>query len=115
MYRRKKLEDKLYYSIGEVADYFDVNESLLRYWEQEFSSINPKKIRGMRCYTKEDIKDIEVVYQLVKEKGMTLAGARQKLAQEEQLPFSRQDVMERLNKIKAELLAMRDELDRRPS
>lgn len=69
-------ELKLYYSIGEVAKMFDVNESLLRYWEKEFPIISPKKAGGnVRQYRKEDIENIRLVYHLVKEKGMTLQGA----------------------------------------
>ena len=64
---------KLYYSISEVARMFDVNESLLRYWEKEFPIISPKKAGGnIRQYRKEDIENIRLVYHLVKEKGMTL-------------------------------------------
>ena len=69
---------KLYYSIKEVAEMFGVNESLIRYWEKEFSDISPKRAGGkIRQYTKEDIENIRQVYYLVKEKGMTLAGERQ--------------------------------------
>ena len=71
---------KLYYSISEVAQMFDVNESLLRFWEKEFPQISPKKgSRGVRQYRKEDVETIRLIYHLVKERGMTLPGARQKL------------------------------------
>ena len=73
-------ELKLYYSIGEVAKMFNVNESLLRFWEKEFPFITPKKAGGnVRQYRKEDIENIRLVYHLVKEKGLTLQGAKQKL------------------------------------
>ena len=73
-------ELKMYYSIGEVARMFNVNESLLRYWEKEFPIISPKKAGGnIRQYRKEDIDNIRLVYHLVKEKGMTLQGAKQHL------------------------------------
>ena len=66
-------EKRLYYSIQEVADHFAVNISLLRFWEQEFENIRPKKTSGgTRQYTKDDIQQIEMVYHLVKEKKMTL-------------------------------------------
>ncbi|KAA6306656.1 hypothetical protein EZS27_041682, partial [termite gut metagenome] len=72
-------DDKLFYSIGEVARMFDVNESLLRYWEKEFPQIAPyKNSKGTRKYRKEDVEIIGLIYYLVKEKGMTLPGARQK-------------------------------------
>jgi len=67
------LPDKLYYSIGEVAKAFDVNTSLIRYWEQEFPIIKPKKNKkGNRYFTPEDIKNLQIIYHLVKEKGYTL-------------------------------------------
>lgn len=72
--------EKLYYSIGEVADMFKVNTSLLRYWEKEFTMLHPKKnLKGERHYTKKDIEAFRVVYHLVKEKGFTLNGAKQYL------------------------------------
>ena len=71
---------KLYYSISEVAAMFDVNESLLRFWEKEFPQLNPKKGgRGIRQYRKEDIETVKLIYHLVKERGMTLPGARQRM------------------------------------
>ena len=68
-------ELKLYYSISEVARMFDVNESLLRFWEKEFPQLRPKKGgRGIRQYRKEDIETVKLIYHLVKERGMTLPG-----------------------------------------
>ena len=73
-------ELKLYYSISEVARMFDVNESLLRFWEKEFPQLRPKKGgRGIRQYRKEDIETVKLIYHLVKERGMTLPGARQRM------------------------------------
>ena len=72
---------KLFYSIGEVAQEFGVNESLLRFWESEFPNIAPKKnSRGVRMYTKEDIEEIRLVYNLVKVRGMKLSVAQKTLA-----------------------------------
>ena len=69
------MADKIYYKIGEVAAKFDVNTSLIRYWEQEFEFIEPKKNnKGTRYYTKKDIDNIGIVHHLVKEKGMTIQG-----------------------------------------
>lgn len=103
---------KLYYSISEVAQMFGVNESLLRYWEKEFSFISPKKTGGkVRQYKKEDIDNIKLVYHLVKEKGMTLAGAKQRLKQNKETASNNAEVVERLKKIKEELLSIRKELD----
>jgi DNA-binding transcriptional MerR regulator len=74
--------EKIYYSIGEVAEMFKVNTSLLRYWEKEFKMLHPKKnLKGERHYTKKDIESFRLIYQLVKEKGFTLNGAKQHLKQ----------------------------------
>ncbi|MEG1546937.1 MAG: MerR family transcriptional regulator [Bacteroides sp.] len=105
-------ELKLYYSIGEVAEMFGVNESLLRYWEKEFSSINPKKnSKGTRQYRKEDLESIRLIYHLVKEKGLTLQGARQRLKDNKENSVQSMEVIARLNTIKKELLDIRKELD----
>ena len=103
---------KLFYSISEVAQMFGVNESLLRYWEKEFPFIAPQKVGGKnRQYKKEDIDNIKLVYHLVKEKGMTLAGAKQRLKQNKEMTSNTADVIERLKNIKEELLSIRRELD----
>ena len=109
---RTDKELKLYYSISEVARMFDVNESLLRYWEKEFPMIAPKKAGGnVRQYRKEDIENIRLVYHLVKEKGMTLAGAKQRLKQNRESAASSAEIIERLKKVREELVSMRKELD----
>lgn len=103
---------KLYYSIGEVAQMFDVNESLLRFWEKEFPIITPKKnSKGTRQYRKEDVENIRLIYHLVKEKGMTLQGARQKLKNNKENTVQTYEIITRLQGIKEELLAMKKELD----
>ena len=71
---------KLYYTIGEVADMFGVNTSLIRFWEKEFDVIKPhKNKKGNRQFTKTDIDNFHLIFHLVKEKGMTLKGAQQQL------------------------------------
>ncbi len=78
-YKEKDIE-KLYYSIGEVAEMFGVNTSLLRYWESEFKELQVRKDRnGVRLFTKEDIEKIRTIYGLVREKGFTIEGAKQQL------------------------------------
>lgn len=105
-------ELKLYSSIKEVADMFGVNESLLRYWEKEFPIISPRKAGGnIRQYTKEDIENVRLVYHLVKEKGMTLAGAKLRLKQNPEAVRNTMEIIERLKRVKAELIRMRKELD----
>jgi len=97
-------DNKLYYSIKEVAAHFDVNESLLRFWEKEFREIRPRKTDGgSRQYKKEDIESIALVYNLVKEKGLTLEGARQTLRLKKDEEARRIDLIQRLEKIKNEL------------
>lgn len=103
---------KLYYSIGEVAKMFDVNESLLRYWEKEFPMISPKKAGGnVRQYRKEDIENIRLVYHLVKEKGMTLQGAKQRLKVSKEKTVQTAEVVSRLKEIRKELVKLRKSLD----
>lgn len=78
-YKEVKVE-KLYYSIGEVAKMFDVNTSLIRFWEKEFDIIKPKKNKkGNRLFTQKDIDNFHIIYHLVKENGMTLKGAKKKM------------------------------------
>lgn len=103
---------KLYYSIGEVAEQFHVAESLLRYWEKEFAFIEPKKTgRGIRQYTKNDIEKIRVVYHLVKERGMTIEGARNSLKTNRKNVDQNVEIIDRLKAVREELVRMRDELD----
>ena len=104
---------KLYYSISEVARMFDVNESLLRYWEKEFPTIiSPKKAGGnIRQYRKEDIENIRLVYHLVKEKGMTLQGAKQRLKMNKEKTAQTAEVLDRLKQIREELVKLRKSLD----
>ena len=105
-------ELKLYYSIGEVAKMFNVNESLLRFWEKEFPFITPKKAGGnVRQYRKEDIENIRLVYHLVKEKGLTLQGAKQKLKVSKDTSIRTMEIIDRLLLVREELASMRKELD----
>ena len=100
-------ELKLYYSIGEVAKMFDVNESLLRFWEKEFSQLNPK----IRQYRKEDIETVKLIYHLVKERGMTLPGARQRMKDNKEATLRNFEIVERLKSIREELIGMKESLD----
>lgn len=106
---------KLYYSIAEVAEMFGVNPSLLRFWEKEFPQIAPRtNRRGVRQYRKEDVEQIGLIYHLVKEKGMTLSGARQRLKDNKENTIRNYEVINRLKAIKDELLSIRKELDAFP-
>ena len=105
-------ELKKYYGIAEVAEQFNVAESLLRYWEKEFPMISPKKAGGnIRQYRKEDIENIRLVYHLVKEKGMTLQGAKQRLKVNKEKTAQTAEVVNRLKEIREELVKLRKSLD----
>ena len=105
------LPDKLYYSIGEVAKAFDVNKSLIRYWEQEFPIIKPKKNKkGNRYFTPSDIENLKSIYHLVKEKGYTLDGARVALTTNTKISETI-TIIDRLEFIKAELLKLKNSLN----
>ena len=105
---------KLYYSVGEVAEMLGVSESLLRFWEKEFPQITPKKAgRGIRQYRQEDIATLKLIYHLVKARGMTLQGARQRLEDnpKSSATESNFELVERLKAIREELVSMRDALN----
>lgn len=102
---------KTYYSISEVAKIFGVTETLLRYWEREFPTIAPRKCgRNIRQYTRDDIEEIRLIYNLVKVRGMKLAAARETLARNRGGVATTTQLLERLQKVREELLAMRNEL-----
>lgn len=104
---------KLYYSISEVAQMLEVNESLLRFWEDEFpQQLKPKRAgRGIRQYSAEDIETLKLIYHLVKERGMTLQGARQRLRNNREGTLKNFEVVARLKAIREELVNMRDALN----
>ena len=105
------LPEKRYYSIGEVAKAFGVNTSLLRYWEKEFKQIQPKKkSSGVRKFTPGDIENIQLIYHLLKEKSMTTEGVKNHLNVAKDKDKSKLQLMNRLEKIKAVLTSMRDNL-----
>ena len=104
------LTDKRYYSIGEVAKAFNVKPSLLRFWEKEFKEIQPKKKQsGTRKYTPENILTIQFVYHLVKEKGMTLEGAKKQM-QVKSTDSHKQLILSKLEKIKDSLEKLKEKL-----
>lgn len=110
----KNKDLKMYYSISEVAKVFNVTETLLRFWEKEFPNIKPQKVgRGIRQYTKADIEQVRLVYHLVKERGMTLQGARDMIRRDKGgVTVNRQvEVIERLKSIRADLQAIGRDLN----
>ena len=105
---RTKLPEKLYYSIGEIAEAFDVNPSLIRFWEQEFEILTPKKnTRGTRKFTAQDIDKIELIHFLVKERGFTLEGAKKEINSQNS---GQHQIVRRLKSIREELFRIRENL-----
>jgi len=109
-YKEKPVE-KLFYTIGEVADMFGVNTSLIRFWEKEFDIIKPKKNKkGNRLFTKQDVDNFHLIYHLVKERGMTLKGAEMKLKENRDDTLSNFEVIKVLKQLREMLVDMRDSL-----
>jgi len=103
---------KLYYTIGEVAKMFDVNTSLIRFWEKEFEIIKPaKNKKGNRLFRPEDIDNFHIIFHLVKEKGLTLAGAKKKITQNKEETINTFEIIKKLEGIKSELIAIKDNLE----
>jgi DNA-binding transcriptional MerR regulator len=109
-YKEKEIE-KLYFSIGEVADMFSVAPSLIRFWESEFEIIKPKKNRkGNRQFTREDIDNVRTIYHLVKEKGFTLQGAKEMLRNDTEAVRDKMEMIASLKRVRNFLLQLRDKM-----
>ncbi|MBN2742309.1 DNA-binding transcriptional MerR regulator [Breznakibacter xylanolyticus] len=109
-YKETKVE-KLYYTIGEVAKMFDVNTSLIRFWEKEFDVIKPhKNKKGNRLFTQQDVDNFHVIYHLVKEKGMTLKGAAKKMKDNKTETVDNFEIVKNLESIRAMLLDLKENL-----
>lgn len=109
-YKKPKIE-KVFYSIGEVADLFSVNTSNIRFWENEFDILKPtKNNKGNRLFTKEDIENLKLIYHLLKEKGMTIKGAQKKLKENKEGTLQNYQVVSRLQEIRQLLLDIKEEL-----
>ncbi|HET8837377.1 MAG TPA: MerR family transcriptional regulator [Flavobacteriaceae bacterium] len=105
------LPEKRYYGIGEVAEAFGVNTSLIRFWEKEFDVLKPKKnAKGNRKFTPEDIKNLQLIYHLVKERGFTLEGAKTHLKEEKQKTLSNFEIIRKLEFLKTELTKIKNQL-----
>jgi len=103
--------EKIYYTIGEVAELFEVNASLIRFWETEFDALKPQKNKkGNRLFTKEDLNTIRIIYHLVKEKGYTLQGARDKMKGNKADVGKQVEVIDSLQRIKTFLLELKKDL-----
>lgn len=109
-YKEKEIE-KLYYSIGEVAEIFNVAPSLIRFWESEFDLIKPKKNRkGNRQFTKEDIDNVRTIYHLVKEKGFTLQGAKEMLRNDSNSVKDKIELIDSLKNVRRFLVELRERI-----
>ena len=106
-----ELPEKLYYGIGEVAEAFGVNTSVIRFWEKEFDVLKPKKnAKGNRKFTPQDIKNVELIYHLVKERGFTLEGAKIHLKENKQKTLDQFEIIRKLETVKAELIKIKEQL-----
>jgi len=105
---KEKPTTKLYHSISEVADHFEVNNSLIRFWEQEFDIIKPKRNKkGNRMFTQKDMENFHVIFDLVKTRGYTLQGAKEKLRKNKDEVVNTAEIRRRLEGVKERLLAIK--------
>ncbi|HNY07668.1 MAG TPA: MerR family transcriptional regulator [Bacteroidales bacterium] len=108
---KKKPIEKIYYSIGEVSRMFDVNASLIRFWEKEFDIIQPhRNKKGNRMFTKEDVDNFHIIYHLVKERGFTLQGAKDKLNENKTDTIDNLEIIKSLTRIKEFLSEIKKDL-----
>lgn len=104
-------DEKLYYSIGEVADMFGVSKSLIRYWETEFSMLKPhKNSKGDRRFTKENIEQLQLIFDLVKNRGFTIEGAKNEIRQNKDLIKQRHALLQKLIHLKADMIKLKESL-----
>jgi DNA-binding transcriptional MerR regulator len=110
-YKKPNIE-KIFFNVGEVAEMVGENASLIRYWENQFDTLNPhKNKKGTRLFTKEDIETIKLIHYLVKVRGLTLKGAKQKLKENRDETINNFEIVKRLQNIREELVEIRDALD----
>jgi DNA-binding transcriptional MerR regulator len=103
---------KLYYSISEVADMFDVNASLIRFWEKEFDIIKPRKnAKGNRLFTQQDIDNFALIHHFVKERRLTLEGARQKIKENRDDAEHNFQIVQSLKKVRAMLMEIKENIE----
>ncbi|RLI60490.1 MAG: MerR family transcriptional regulator [Promethearchaeia archaeon] len=109
-YKKPEIK-KLYYTIGEVADIFNVNTSLIRFWEKEFDIIKPKKNKkGNRLFTEKDVDNFFIIYHLVKERGFTLQGAKDKLKDNPDDTINQIEIVKSLEDVKSFLLDLKKQI-----
>jgi DNA-binding transcriptional MerR regulator len=104
-------KDKRYYSIGELAKAFDVNASLIRFWDSEFDILKPKKnAKGNRMFTPEDVTNLQLIYHLVKERGFTLEGAKTHLKEGQKKTLDKFEIIRKLETIRTQLTNIKNQL-----
>lgn len=112
MASQEKKNVKMFYTMGEVAEMFDVSQSLLRFWEKQFDVLKPRKnAKGNRQFTPEDVANLKIIYHLVKERKMTLVGAAKHIRDNRNILDRDIQLIEKLQKIRASLVEIRNELD----
>ncbi|MBT3208824.1 MAG: MerR family transcriptional regulator [Bacteroidetes bacterium] len=103
--------EKIHYSIGEVAEMFDINTSKIRFWEKEFGTLRPKKSgKGNRIFTNKDIEQVRMIYYLLVERGMTLKGAKMKLKDNKEDTEHNFEIVKKLQNVKKLLLQIHDKI-----
>lgn len=108
---KEKTIERMFWTIGEVAEDLGVNTSVLRYWEKEFGVLRPKRTgKGDRLYTKEDIGKVREIQRLLKDEGFTIQGARERLRSKDRVEDSRAELIGRLRAVREQLLNMRAQL-----
>lgn len=101
--------EKMYFSIGELAKAFDVNASMIRFWDKEFDILKPKKnAKGNRQFTQEDVKNLKLIYHLLKERGFTLEGAKTHLKEGQKKTLDKFEIISKLQAVKAQLLSIKN-------
>ena len=106
-----ELPEKRYYKIGEVAKAFNVNASLIRFWDKEFKALKPKKnAKGNRRFTPEDVQNLKLIFNLVKERGYTLEGAKTYLKEQNQKSLNDFDIITKLERVRNELIKIKNQL-----
>ena len=110
-YKEPKIE-KVYYSMKELTEMFDVNASTIRFWEKEFPSLKPfRNKKGNRLFTKEDLEELRLIHHLLKERGMTLKGAQKKLKDNRAETSNNFEIVKKLQKIRAQVVNIINALD----
>ncbi len=108
---QNKPTKKIFYKIGEIAELLNVNVSLIRFWEKEFSILKPKKNKkGNRLFTSKDFDNLKIIYHLVKVRGYTLEGARKKLKDNKTETINNFEIVSNLEKIKSFLIKLKGEI-----